>query len=187
MSSAKNFLSTGEAAILLGISRATVCRMFDKGILHGKKNPITGERKISRYDVIALMKHYNISRANRIKERIILITSDEALLSLVRKTFANNKWIGIEKVKFGCDALILCSKEPPDLLIIDEELPDISGVEVIKSIKRMDELKNVKILCFSKSDKTGNFLKLGVDKCIMKDALDKVDLKRRINSLLKIS
>lgn len=189
MTSSKDFFSTGDASKLLGISRATVSRMFDKGILHGKKNPITGKRNISRYSLVAFMKQYNISQASMFieKKRMLLVTSDKTLLSLVHKTFADDERIKIEKVAFGCDALILSSKKSPDLLLIDEELPDISGVKAVKSLKRMDELKNIKIICFSKSDKTDNFLKLGVDECIMKDALDKVDLTRRVNSLLNIS
>lgn len=188
MTSSKDFLSTGDASKLLGISRATVSRMFDKGILHGRKNPITGKRNISRYSVMDFMKQYNISQADMLieKKRILLVTSDEVLLSLVHKTFADDERIKIEKVTFGCDALILSSKKSPDLLLIDEELPDISGVEVVSSLKRMKELKNIKILCFLKSDKTDNLLKLGVDECIMKDALDKAELTRRVNSLLNI-
>ena len=163
--------------------------MFDKGILYGKKNPITGERHISRYSLEVFMKKHNISHAKLIieKRRIILITSDEVLLSLIHKTFANYKRIKIEKVTFGCDALILCSKEPPDLLIIDEELPDISGAEVVKSLKRMEELKNIKILYFFKSDKISDILEWGVDEYISKDTIDKVVLAKKVNSLLKIS
>jgi len=188
MTSSKDFFSTGDASRLLGISRATVSRMFDKGILHGKKNPITGKRNISRYSLAAFMKQYNISQANIIieKKRILLVTSDEALLSLVHKTFADDERIKIKKVTFGCDALILSSKRTPDLLLIDEELPDISCAEVVKSLKRIEELKNIKILCFLKSDKADSLLKLGVNECIMKDTLDKVNLTRRVNSLMNI-
>ncbi len=188
MTSSKDFFSTGDASRLLGISRATVSRMFDKGILHGKKNPITGKRNISRYSLVAFMKQHNISRANIIieKKRILLVSSDEALVSLVHKTFADDERIKIKEVTFGCDALILSSKRTPDLILIDEELPDISCAEVVKSLKRIEELKNIKILCFLKSDIASNLLKLGVNECIMKDALDKVDLIRRVNLLMNI-
>ncbi|MFH1332442.1 MAG: hypothetical protein ABIH63_04135 [archaeon] len=39
--------STGEAAVMLEISRSTVSRMFDKGVLYGVKNPLTHERMVS--------------------------------------------------------------------------------------------------------------------------------------------
>jgi excisionase family DNA binding protein len=51
----KNFLTTGEAARLLGISRATVSRKYDRGILSGYKNPLTGERLISRGSALELL------------------------------------------------------------------------------------------------------------------------------------
>jgi excisionase family DNA binding protein len=58
----KEYCSTGEAARLLGISRSTISRKFDSGDLSGKKNPITGDRLISRVSIKALMKLYNILR-----------------------------------------------------------------------------------------------------------------------------
>jgi excisionase family DNA binding protein len=45
------YLSTGEAAKVLGISRSTVARRFDEGALRGKAHPITGERLISNESI----------------------------------------------------------------------------------------------------------------------------------------
>ena len=50
------FISTGEAAKMLGVSRPTVQHHFDMKNLKGKKHPITGRRSVSRKSVLALMK-----------------------------------------------------------------------------------------------------------------------------------
>ena len=54
----KQGLTTGEVSKMLDgiISLATVSRYFDKGILTGWKNPITGKRLIDPKSVKALAK-----------------------------------------------------------------------------------------------------------------------------------
>jgi predicted site-specific integrase-resolvase len=55
------YMSTAEAAKRLGISRSTVIRYFDMGILTGEKHPITGWRSVSKESVLALMKKHRIT------------------------------------------------------------------------------------------------------------------------------
>jgi excisionase family DNA binding protein len=50
------YMSTGEAAKILGISRTTVYHLFDMRTLKGKKHPITGWRFVDKESVIALME-----------------------------------------------------------------------------------------------------------------------------------
>ena len=57
----KQYYTTGEAAELLQISRSTISRKFDRGAFFGKKNPITGERMISRESISAFMNQYDLS------------------------------------------------------------------------------------------------------------------------------
>ena len=49
-------LTTGEAARALGVSVPTVIRYFNKGILTGWKNPITGRMVIDLESVTALWR-----------------------------------------------------------------------------------------------------------------------------------
>jgi len=56
----KNYITTGEVAKLLNISRSTVSRKFDSGGLQGKKNPITGERLISPKSLVVFMEKFNL-------------------------------------------------------------------------------------------------------------------------------
>jgi excisionase family DNA binding protein len=54
------YISTREAAKMLGISLSTVVRYFDRGILTGEKNPITNRRYVSRETVVSLMEKYGM-------------------------------------------------------------------------------------------------------------------------------
>ncbi len=50
------FISTGEAAEMIGISRSTVQYYFEVKILKRKKHPITGWRSVSRKGILTFMK-----------------------------------------------------------------------------------------------------------------------------------
>ena len=103
----KNFFTTGEVADLLGVSRATVTRKFEKGILKGKKNPITGDRHISSESLKAFMKQYNLSSISLISETttIMVITADDQLQSLINEVLAYNDSFEVILHNRGSDAL----------------------------------------------------------------------------------
>ena len=46
----------------------------------------------------------------------------------------------------GKKAFEIAKQEKPDLVILDIKMPDISGVEICKSLKADDELKNVPVI-----------------------------------------
>ncbi len=54
------YISTGEAAKMLGISRSTVNRLFSQRVLTGEKHPITNLRRIKKASVLALMKKHGM-------------------------------------------------------------------------------------------------------------------------------
>ena len=186
----KEFFSTGEVSQLLNISRATVSRKFDSGILYGKKNPITGERLICRESLLSFMRQYNIPMRDISKtdeKNILLATSNEQLQSLVKKAFSEDKRINIETVTSGYDALIMCSRKTPDLFILDDELTEISCEEAVKSIKRQDEQDNIKILCFLENYPTDNISEIITDNYIVKNNLEESELVKKIAVLLDIA
>jgi len=119
------FLSTGEAAKLVSISRSTISRDFDKGILQGKKNPITGERLISRESLISFLKQYNLPYDALIveKKKVLLGTADDSLLSLAQRILSEDDRVEVERVVFGGDILIRCSKIHPTFLLSMKNFP----------------------------------------------------------------
>ena len=58
------YFTTGKIADLLGgiISQATVSRMFDRGELGGRVNPLTGRREIEWESVLEWLKRKGLSK-----------------------------------------------------------------------------------------------------------------------------
>ena len=185
----KKFYSTGEVSKLLSISRATVSRKFDAGIFQGKKNPITGDRFIDHESLLTFMKQYDIpvKDLEKIEKKyIILGTQDKHLQDLFNITFSEDNNIMIDTVFSGCEALIMCLKNTPDLFVIDDELSDISTIEVIKSLKHQDDRHNMKIICCLNTFHQDKMNEFGADVYFAKDTLDENELLREISFLLGI-
>ena len=80
------------------------------------------------------------------KKIVVAGTSDEHLKNAIQQCLKGIESLEFEHVLFGTDALVQCSRRRADLLIIDNKLPDISGEEVIKAVRRRRENADLKIV-----------------------------------------
>jgi CheY-like chemotaxis protein len=184
----KEYLTTGEAARLANISRSTISRNFDKGIFQGKKNPITGERLISRESLVKFMKQFNlpVEALALEKKKILLGTSDDHFFSFLQRALSEDGRVEIERVTFGGDVLIWCSKIRFDLLILDEEFSDIPCAEVIRSLRRMGDQQEFKILCWAKARNARRCQEWGADETLVKESANREDLAKTVYSFLNL-
>jgi CheY-like chemotaxis protein len=146
--------STGEVSELLSISRVTVSRKFDSGDFSGRKNPITGERHISRDSLLEFMRKFNITHpeiTETTRKRVIVCSPDENIQSVVANLVAD-KPIDLLSTSYGADTLVSCSRDLPDIIIIDEEVSDVSCLEIIKYLKRMNGIDATKIISLTNSE-----------------------------------
>ena len=182
----KEFYSTGEAAKILNISRSTVSRRFDLGLLTGKKNPITGERFVARESIDALLKLYNVSTGTpgMGRKKVFVLTADPHLFEFLRQTFLGDEHLQMERVLPGADVLKRCLQEHPDLLIIDAGSPDHPGSEVIRALREVKEPLNLKILCLSSSQDLSKTAAGEVDETWVKETVLNAGFKKRLFVLL---
>ncbi len=86
------------------------------------------------------------------------------------------------------DAWVLLHKHSIDLLIVDINLPDKNGLELIQDIRADRDLKEVRILCISgvyrKDDDAKKAINAGADDFISK-SFKPDDLSERIDKLLQ--
>lgn len=146
--SGKQYLSTGEAAQVLNISRSTVSRRFDAGQLDGKLNPITGERLISRQSVEETIRKHNLPVELSFSgtKQIIIGSADGDLSSLVEGLLEGDTRTQTTTCMQGTDILIACARNKPDLLVVDDQLPDIRGSHVIKSLRKHVDMGDIKVI-----------------------------------------
>jgi uncharacterized protein (TIGR02266 family) len=76
----------------------------------------------------------------------ILITDDVELFLMLERTVYNRSEFGLIIARSGFDFLKIVKKERPDLIFVNEDLPDINGRECCKIIKNDYEIKEIPVV-----------------------------------------
>lgn len=74
----------------------------------------------------------------------------------------------------GLEAISIIKAQRPSVVLLDYNMPGMSGLEVLSSIRGTEELKDIPVIMFSamSSDIEGQARELGVDDYIRKCAFD---------------
>jgi len=119
--------------------------------------------------------------------RKIVIVEDNASLAEIYKTrleiLGYTCYIGYN----GITALYFIQKELPDLVLMDLMIPDISGAEVLETMRRSNWGKNIKVLVISNLNETDappNLRQLGIEGYIVKANMTNDDLDQYVSKAL---
>ena len=120
---------------------------------------------------------------------LILIVEDEAPLAEMLRYNLDKAGFRTTIAVTGEDALQWVDVEQPDLAVIDWMLPDRSGVEICRTLRRQDETRNLPIIMLTargeESDRVLG-LEAGADDYVVKPYSPR-ELIARINALLRRS
>ena len=70
------------------------------------------------------------------KKRILLVDDEESIQLLYREEFEDEGYI-IDSAFNGIDALAQFQENPPDLVILDINMPGMNGIEVLHQMKEL--------------------------------------------------
>ena len=104
------------------------------------------------------------------KKRILIVEDNDLNLKLFRDLLGAHGYETIE-TKDGHDALGLAKEHQPDLIIMDIQLPEISGLDVTKQIKADLEVSNIPVVAvtaFAMRDDEEKILRAGCEAYISK-------------------
>ncbi len=118
--------------------------------------------------------------------RILIVDKDKQTLEGITKSF------GTEKHEFllGTDGMVAmksCKEEKPDLLIIEDQLPVISGMAVLRYLKGQEDMKQIPVILISSSGSQAEkveAIELGAEDYLEKP-YDEALMRSRILSVLK--
>jgi two-component system, cell cycle response regulator DivK len=85
-------------------------------------------------------------KRRRASEKTILIVEDNELNMKLFHDLIQAHGYNILQTKDGMEALKLARQHKPDLILMDIQLPEVSGLEVTKWIKEDDALKAIPII-----------------------------------------
>jgi two-component system phosphate regulon response regulator PhoB len=119
--------------------------------------------------------------------RRILIVEDDPDLREVLAYELVREGFGVDETASGKEALRLCQRRPPDLVLLDLMLPDYSGTEICQALRRSRETERVPVIfltaCGAEDDRIRG-LEVGADDYLSKP-FNMRELILRIHALLK--
>ncbi len=78
-------------------------------------------------------------------KKILIVEDNELNMKLFRDLLEGHGFTTIQ-TRDGREALELARKHHPDLILMDIQLPEVSGLEVTKWIKQDEELKSIPVI-----------------------------------------
>lgn len=113
------------------------------------------------------------------KNKSILLVEDDIEIGsrLIRKISKLSDYYLIYRAKDLKEAFLFLEHTRPDIIILDLKLPDGSGIELLKKVKKKNS--NIKILVFSINSELKNF-------CLRSGADEFFDKKDGVEKLLKV-
>lgn len=120
------------------------------------------------------------------KPRILLVEDDANLTELVRYNL-EREGFAVAHAADGEEGLMMAIELPPDLVLLDWMLPNLSGIEICRRLRRSGETANVPIIMLTARTEEGDRvrgLEIGADDYITKPFSPR-ELIARVNAVLR--
>ena len=119
-------------------------------------------------------------------QRILIVEDDTKDLKLLQNHLVSSNY-QIDVVRNGPDAIEAISRQRFDLILLDILLPDISGFEICRRIKQMEDVRDTQVVlitCLNDIENKIRGVELGADDYLIKP-IDPRELQARVKVLLK--
>jgi PAS domain S-box-containing protein len=126
--------------------------------------------------------------AERSSIEVVVVEDDEPLLKVI-ETLLRRDGIAIRTATSGRGALTAIAERTPDVLVLDVDIPDGDGYEVVDELRRDERWRSMPLLVYTGADLTydqRNRLRLGPTKFLMKSKVNHEDLRGAVRELLRL-
>jgi excisionase family DNA binding protein len=152
--SSEDYCGTSYAAKLMGLSVATVQSLVEKGEIDAWKT-LGGHRRIALSSINAYLARNSpqLSRADtdpKSRLRVLVVEDDESTRELYRCQL--EEWdlpVDCTFMPSAIEALMDIASMRPDLLITDLSMPGVDGIEMLKALKRNQNLTDMQVIVIS--------------------------------------
>src|SRR4029077_2595 len=123
------------------------------------------------------------------KHRVLIVEDEQDIAGLIKHTLERNGEAEADVVGSGDAALKAVVDRPPDLMILDLNLPILSGVEVCRILRSRSDVKHVPIIMLTAltgENDRGTGLDLGADDYVTKP-FSLRELPARVRAVLRRS
>lgn len=118
----------------------------------------------------------------------ILLIEDDPFLVDIYKTKLNEAGYEVVTAFDGDEAMRKVKEEKPDVVLLDIVLPNVDGWEILRKIKKDDELKGLEVIILSnlgQKEEVEKGMKLGASKYIIKAHHTPSEVAAEVKKILK--
>jgi len=76
----------------------------------------------------------------------VLVIDDDETLQLLLRTVLSGEGFDVVSASDGAEALVMVSREVPDVIILDYLMPYMNGIEVLKTLRRMPQASGTPVI-----------------------------------------
>jgi excisionase family DNA binding protein len=148
----EKYCTSKQAASLLGVTTRTIQLWAASGILLAWKTP-GGHRRFNLTDIEMFKRQLNQENNDAVEHRLIrvLVIEDEPdLIMLYKMTIEGwNLPVILETATDGFEGLIQIGAWKPDIVIADIQMPNMSGINMLKSLSKMSAFNDMMVMVVS--------------------------------------
>lgn len=123
------------------------------------------------------------------KPKIAIIEDDIAIVQMYRTKFGDSGY-EVETAGDGITGLQLIAGFHPDVILLDLMMPKMNGFEMLSTLRRKPESKNIKVVVLTNMGDTetaAKIYKMGADDYIVKAKMTPKQVEERVHKLVAAS
>jgi two-component system cell cycle response regulator DivK len=184
-----NLVEQTKRLVKLLVTRKGESDFHDKGTQRGRKNPArtTETRPAMSWNVsVSAGSMRTPDAVPAMPKRVLIVEDNELNMKLFNDLLEANGYQVIQ-TRDGLSALDLARKHRPDLILMDIQLPEVSGIEVTKWLKEDDTLRHIPVIAVTAFAMKGDEQKIREGGCeaYISKPISVVSFLQTIDSYLK--
>lgn len=166
--------TTHDISSLLQMDASTISKWIDKGIITAFRTPGRHRRVRAGH-----LRDFLLAHRMPVPEelgggmvKLLVVDDEKPVLDGIKRAFKPHAaQVAVVTTTSAVEALLLVSEERPHGLLIDLNMPDMDGLEVLRRIRARHQLDGVKLIAMTakqNADLVGQALKAGAVACLTK-------------------
>jgi len=116
-------------------------------------------------------------------KKILLAEDDPTMVSLLKMLLGLEGYLAVNITPENQDIIQLTRDEHPDLILMDAHLGDQNGLEVVRELRKLKDIKRIKVIMTSGMNLKDDCQKAGADDFVLKPYMPDELLKKIRNSI----
>ncbi|MDP2909949.1 MAG: response regulator [bacterium] len=120
--------------------------------------------------------------------KLILLIEDDPFLVDIYTIKLKEMGFSVDSTDDGDQAILKIKENKPDLVLLDIVLPNLNGWEILRKIKKDDEMRYLKIIILSnlaEREEVEKGMKFGADKYLVKAHYTPSEVVKEITKILE--